>query len=88
MAKNPMSIDEAKEIVASVLAQHGDEIELRDLLKALPAEVRPRVTRLFSELRKRGAVKTLLEVNPADGQVSHRVSVNKTLTARYNKGGA
>jgi hypothetical protein len=88
MAKTAMSTDEAKEIVASVLAQHGDEIELRDLLAALPEQIRPRVARLFSELRKRGEVKTMLEVNPADGSVSHRVSVNKTLAPRYNKDGA
>lgn len=71
MAKNSMTLDEAKEIVSSVLAEHGKEIELRDLLNALPERSRPLVARMFSELRKRGAIKTQLTVE--NGEVRHLV---------------
>ena len=87
MPRTAMTIAQATEIVSSVLAGHGDEIDLRDLLAALPEQSRPLVSRMFSELRKRGAIKTMLEVSPETGEVSHRVTVNKTLTPLYNRDG-
>lgn len=66
-----MNLIEARAIVARVLAEHGDEIDLRQLIAGVPAEHRPRVMRYFSELRRSGAIQTELSVK--DGVVNHVV---------------
>ena len=74
MARQNMTVQEAKQIVADTLAQHGNEIELRDLLNALPDKTRPLVARMFSELRKQGAFSTELTVE--NGEVRHVIRPN------------
>lgn len=66
-----MNLDEARAIVSRVLAEHGDEIDLRQLIASVPAEQRPRVMRYFTELRKSGAIQTELSV--VNGVVNHVV---------------
>ena len=73
MARKTLSLDEAKQIVSETLAKHGDEIELKALLDALPQDVSPLVARMFSELRKRGIVANTIQVDPTTGNVSHKV---------------
>lgn len=72
MPRIEMSVEDAKKIVSETLAAHGNEIELRDLLNALPDRVRPLVARMFSELRKQGAFKTELTVE--NGEVRHLIT--------------
>lgn len=72
-----MTLEDAKAIVAEALAAHGDGLDLRPLLNALPAEKRPVVARYFAELRKRGDIKTTLSVNAETGEVSHNVRLPK-----------
>lgn len=76
MARQSMTVSEAKAIVAETIAQHGNEIELRDLLNALPDKTRPLVARMFSELRKQGAFKTELTVE--NGEVRHIITPSDT----------
>lgn len=66
-----MNLSDARQIVAKVLAENGDEIDLRQLVAGLPAEHRARVMRYFTELRKSGAIQTELSVK--DGVVSHTI---------------
>lgn len=66
-----LTLSEARAVVARVLAEHGDEIDLRQLIAALPVEHRAQVTRYFAELRKSGAIQTTLSVK--DGVVSHAI---------------
>jgi len=75
-----LSIADAKKIVADALAKHGDEWDLRPLLDSIPPEQRPMVARMFTELRKQGAIETSLEVNTVTGQVTHKVRKGKTNT--------
>lgn len=76
-AQKNMSIAEARKIVADALAQHGDEWDLKPLLASIPEAQRPMVARMFSELRKQGAVETKLEVDTATGEVKHTVRRGK-----------
>lgn len=73
MARNSMTLEEAKKIVGDVLAKHGNEIDLRGLLASIPEGQRAVVARMFTELRKSGAVNTELTVNNESGVVAHTV---------------
>lgn len=66
-----MNLEEARAVVARVLAENGNEIDLRQLVAGVPVEHRARVMRYFTELRKSGAIQTELSVK--DGVVSHTV---------------
>lgn len=75
-----LTFAEAKQIVAEALAKHGDEWDLRPLLDSLPPEKRPMVARMFSEMRRQGAIETTLEVDTATGEVKHTVRKGKANT--------
>lgn len=78
-----MSIADAKKIVSDMLAQHGDEIELKDLLNAIPEPQRSLLARMFSDLRRQGVIKTQLEVNTATGETSHRVRLSGEFAPKF-----
>lgn len=78
-----MSVEDAKKIVSETLAAHGDEIELRDLLNAIPEPQRSLLARMFSELRRKGEIKTQLEVNTATGEKSHRVRLSGEFAPKF-----
>lgn len=83
MARVNLSIETAKQLVADTLAEHGDEIELTDLLNAVPEPARSALAKLFSELRRSGEIKTRLEVNTATGEKSHRVRLSGEFAPKF-----
>ena len=84
MPRATMTVQEAKQVVADVLAQHGDEVDLRQLLNSVQEPQRSLLARMFSELRRKGDIKTRLEVNPATGEVSHRVRQSGDFAPAFN----
>ena len=87
LARVNLSVEAAKELVAETLAAHGDEIELTDLLNAIPEPQRSALAKLFSELRRSGAIKTQLEVNTGTGEKSHRVRLSGEFAPKFPMSG-
>lgn len=77
MPRTVMTLEDAKEIVRQALAEHGNELDLRPLLQAIPEGKRALVARYFAELRKSGTIETELSVNTETGEVSHLVRTPK-----------